>query len=91
VNEYLDALPLKVRILLKRVHLAIKATAPKAGEVISYWVPTYRYYELFVHFIACKNHLSFITVSKSITKVLLDFRERAYYSLSKGIVVYPCI
>jgi uncharacterized protein YdhG (YjbR/CyaY superfamily) len=66
VDEYLDALPDDVRKMLRKVRETIKEAAPKAEEVISYQIPTYKYLGAVVHFAAFKNHCSFFGVSKSL-------------------------
>jgi len=66
VDEYLDAIPDDVRKMLRKVREAIKEAAPKAEEVISYQIPTYKYLGPVVHFAAFKNHCSFFGVSKSL-------------------------
>lgn len=72
VDEYLHALPEAVRTTLEKIRQAIKAAAPDAEEVISYRIPTYKFHGPLVHFMAGKNHCSFITVSKSITEIFKE-------------------
>jgi uncharacterized protein YdhG (YjbR/CyaY superfamily) len=69
VDEYLAALPEDQQQALEKVRQAVKAAAPKAEEVISYQIPTYKYKGPLVHFAAFKNHLSFVVVSKSIAQL----------------------
>jgi uncharacterized protein YdhG (YjbR/CyaY superfamily) len=69
VDEYLMALPEDQQQALEKIREAIKAAAPKAEEVISYQVPTYKYKGPLVHFAAFKNHLSLVVVSKSTTEL----------------------
>ncbi len=52
--------------MLEKLRKAIKAAAPKAEELISYQIPTYKYHGPLVHFVARKNYCSFIVASKSI-------------------------
>jgi uncharacterized protein YdhG (YjbR/CyaY superfamily) len=66
VNEYLIEVPEELRETLETVRLAILQAAPKAEEVISYNIPTYKYFGPLVHFAAFKDHLSFVVVSKTI-------------------------
>lgn len=66
VDEYLNTLPGDVRETLQKVREAVKEAAPKAEEVISYQIPTYKYLGALVHFAAFKNHCSFFGVSKSL-------------------------
>ena len=42
VSEYLAAQPIAARAVLKRVRAAIRRALPKAEEVISYQIPTYK-------------------------------------------------
>jgi uncharacterized protein YdhG (YjbR/CyaY superfamily) len=69
VDEYLDAFPEKVRTALGKLRNSIKAAAPKAEEIISYQIPTYKYMGPLVHFAAFETHCSFIVVSKSIMEI----------------------
>lgn len=43
VDEYLMRLPDAQRTVLQKVRKAIKETAPKAEESISYMIPAYKY------------------------------------------------
>ena len=66
VDAYMNGLPGNVRSSLEKIRQAIKAAAPKAEEVISYQIPTYKYLGALVHFAAFKNHCSFFGVSKTL-------------------------
>jgi uncharacterized protein YdhG (YjbR/CyaY superfamily) len=66
VDQYLADVPEDVRTALEKLCETIKVAAPKAEEVISYQIPTYKYHGPLVHFAAFKNHSSFIVVNKSI-------------------------
>jgi uncharacterized protein YdhG (YjbR/CyaY superfamily) len=66
VDEYLLPLPEDVRTMLENVRQAIWAAAPKAEEVISYQIPTYKFHGPLVHFAAFKDHCSFVAVSKTV-------------------------
>jgi uncharacterized protein YdhG (YjbR/CyaY superfamily) len=66
VDDYLKSLPVDIENLLRKVRVAIKAAAPKAEEVISYNIPTYKLSGPLVHFAAFKDHCSFVFVSKTI-------------------------
>lgn len=65
VDEYLAMLPQEDKSVLEKLRKTIKAVAPDAEEIISYRIPTYKYHGPLVHFLAGKNHCSFIVVSKS--------------------------
>jgi uncharacterized protein YdhG (YjbR/CyaY superfamily) len=68
VDAYLASTPKELRAVLENLRAAIKAAAPKAEEVISYQIPTYKYHGPLVHFMARASHCSFITVNKKVLK-----------------------
>jgi len=85
VDEYLRALSEAVRIMLEKVRQSIKAEAPKAEEVISYRIPTYKYIGPVVHFAAFDNHCSLIVVSKSIIEI---FKEELQSYKTSGTTIH---
>jgi len=85
VDEYLKSLPDKQRDTLEKVRQSIMTAAPKAEEVISYRIPTYKYNGPLVHFMAGENHLSFIAVSKSITQ---KFKEELKSFKTSGTTIH---
>ena len=66
MDDYLVSIKEDTRPVMEKLRKSIKAAAPEAEEVISYQIPTYKYHGPLVHFMAGKNHCSFIAVSKSI-------------------------
>jgi uncharacterized protein YdhG (YjbR/CyaY superfamily) len=66
VEDYLAALPEDTRIVLENLRRTILAAAPKAEEIISYQIPTYKLNGPLVHFMAGKSHCSFVTVDKTV-------------------------
>ena len=66
VDAYLATTPRELRTVLENLRKAIRAAAPKAEELISYQIPTYKYHGPLVHFVARENHCSFIAVSKTV-------------------------
>lgn len=72
VDEYLAALPQDVRKILQNLRKDIKAAAPDAEELISYQIPTFKYHGPLVHFVARKNYISFIVVSRSVIDTFKD-------------------
>ena len=66
VDDYLASVPEETRVMLGKLRKTIKSAAPKAEEVISYQIPTYKYHGPLVHFVAQKNFCSFIVVSKPV-------------------------
>jgi uncharacterized protein YdhG (YjbR/CyaY superfamily) len=85
VDEYLRALPEKVCATLEKLRKTIKAAAPKAEELISYQVPTFKYHGFLVCFAAFKNHCSLYTTSHSVMKVFRD--ELKSYDTS-GVTIH---
>lgn len=66
VDEYLDAVPDAMRPVLEELRRVIRKAAPKAEELISYRIPTYKYKGSLVHFAAFTDHCSFIVINRSI-------------------------
>lgn len=85
VDEYLMALPEDVRIILTKLRITIKSTAPKAEEVISYGMPGYKYKGPLVYFAAFKNHCSFFPGSSQIIKL---YDELKSFKTAKGTIQF---
>ena len=68
VDDYIKALPGDFRSMLEKLRQVIKKAAPKAEEIISYQVPTYKYKGPLIHFAAFKDHCSLIVINKQIIK-----------------------
>jgi uncharacterized protein YdhG (YjbR/CyaY superfamily) len=68
VDTYLAQVPPGTRVVLEKLRRIIKATAPKAEEIISYQIPAYKFHGPLVFFAAFKNHCSLFVASKSIVK-----------------------
>ncbi len=66
VDAYLASTPKELRAALENLRAAIQAAAPKAEEMISYQIPTYKYHGPLVHFVARASYCSFIAVSKTV-------------------------
>jgi len=66
VNVHLAAVSKEARATLEKLRKTIKAAAPKAAEIISYQIPTYRYHGPLVAFAAFKNHCGFYVLSTSV-------------------------
>ena len=65
VDDYLARVPAEQRVLLEKLRKTIKATAPKAVEVISYQIPSYEYHGMLVGFGAAKEFCSFYVMSST--------------------------
>ena len=68
VDEYLERVPDNMRDLLEKLRQTIRKAAPKAEEIISYQIPTYKYLGPLEHFAAFKDHCSLVVINKSILK-----------------------
>jgi len=85
VEEYLKALPEKERTVLSVLRKTIKATAPKADEVIGYGMPGYKYHGMLVYFAAFKNHCSFFPGSSMLEQFGEEVKK---YKTSKGTLQF---
>jgi uncharacterized protein YdhG (YjbR/CyaY superfamily) len=85
VDEYLAELPEKERVVLSNIRKTIKATAPKADEVIGYGMPGYKYHGMLVYFAAFKNHLSFFPGSSALELLGEEVKK---YQTSKGTLQF---
>ena len=82
VDAYLAALPADARATLERLRKTIRAAAPRADEVISYGIPTFKHGGGLVAFAAFKNHCSFFVMSYAVLDAHRD--ELAPYLAAKG-------
>lgn len=87
VDEYLAALPEEARATLEKLRQTIKAAAPKAAEVISYQIPTFKYHGPLVSFAASKNHCAFYVMSPSVMDTHKE--ELKPYDTAKGTIRFP--
>lgn len=69
VDEYLKRHSPEVQRALQHLRQAIKSAAPRAEEVISYQIPTYKLNGALVHFAAFPKHCSLVVVNKDIVKL----------------------
>jgi uncharacterized protein YdhG (YjbR/CyaY superfamily) len=84
IDDYLDGVPEAARAALEQLRNTIRAAAPKAEEVISYQIPTFKLDgRLLVSFAAFKNHCSFFP-GAAVTKAHQD--ELKDYVTSKGTI-----
>lgn len=87
VEEYLAAVPEEARATLEKLRKTIRAAAPKAVEVISYQVPTFKLDgRMLVSYAAFKNHCSFFPGAAPIKAHEADLKS---YETSKGTIRFP--
>jgi len=84
VDAYLAAVPEPARAALTKLRQMIRAAAPKATEVISYQVPTFRHHYGLVAYGAAKAHCSFFVMSPKVMEA--HARELEKYETSKGTI-----
>jgi uncharacterized protein YdhG (YjbR/CyaY superfamily) len=86
VDEYIALAEPKVKKALKEIRKTIKATAPKAEEVISYQIPGYKYHGMLVFFAGWKNHISLYPAPWGAEDLK---KEMSAYEGSKGTIKFP--
>jgi uncharacterized protein YdhG (YjbR/CyaY superfamily) len=86
VDEYITALPEKLRETLEKLRQTIKNAAPEAAEVISYQMPAFKFHGMLVYFAAFNNHYS-LFVNPDVLRVFKA--ELNAYSLSKSAIRFP--
>ncbi len=86
IEQYMNAQPEHVRILLEKLRQVILKAAPEAEEIISYQMPAYKYYGVLVYFAAHKNHIGFYPTGSGIK----EFKnELTKFEGSKGTIRFP--
>jgi uncharacterized protein YdhG (YjbR/CyaY superfamily) len=59
IDEYIETFPQDIQVILQQVRQTIKAAAPKAGETISYGIPTFTLNgKYLIYFAGWKHHIS---------------------------------
>jgi len=86
IDEYIDAQPLHLQQLLRRVRGTIKASAPDAIEKISYQMPTFWKGRNLIHFAAHKNHLGIYPGAAAMVYFKPHLNS---YKTSKGAIQFP--
>lgn len=85
VEDYFASVPEEARATLEKLRKTIKATVPKAVEVIWYQIPTFKLNERpLVSIAAFKNHCSLFPMSYAVLNAYKDELE-SYYT-SKGTI-----
>jgi uncharacterized protein YdhG (YjbR/CyaY superfamily) len=88
VENYFASVPEEARVTLEKLRKTIKATVPKAVEVIWYQIPTFKLNERpLVSIAAFKNHCSLFPMSYAVLKAYED--ELKSYHTSKGTLRFP--
>jgi uncharacterized protein YdhG (YjbR/CyaY superfamily) len=66
VDQYLDTVPEEARITLEKLRASIRSAAPKAEEVISYGIPTYKLNGSLIGFGAASKHCGLYVMSYAV-------------------------
>lgn len=87
LDEYIEAFPEDVQTLLQQVRRTIKASAPKAGEKISYGIPTFTLNgKYLIYFAGWKHHISIYPIPVGDEAFN---QEVAPYVSGKGTLRFP--
>jgi uncharacterized protein YdhG (YjbR/CyaY superfamily) len=87
VEQYLAKVPSEHRATLEKLRKTIRATAPKAVEVISYGIPTFKLDgRMLVSYAAFKEHCSFFPGAAPIKAHEAELKS---YETSKGTIRFP--
>jgi uncharacterized protein YdhG (YjbR/CyaY superfamily) len=86
IDEYIAGFPVDIQVILEKIRMTIRKTAPDAEEAISYQMPTFKLKGNLVHFAAFKNHIGFYPVPTGIEKFK---KELSVYESGKGSVKFP--
>jgi len=86
IDEYIQAYPKNVQVLLQKMRLTIRKAAPDAEETISYSMPAFRQHGILVWFAAFKNHIGFYPGASCIA---IFKSELSRFKNAKGSVQFP--
>jgi uncharacterized protein YdhG (YjbR/CyaY superfamily) len=89
VNEYIASQPETVQAVLERVRSTVRKAVPKAEEVISYNIPTYKLHgRPVLYFAGWKRHYSLYPCTDRLVAALKD--DLAPYEVNhKGTIRFP--
>jgi uncharacterized protein YdhG (YjbR/CyaY superfamily) len=88
VDEYITTHPADVQAILQRVRSTIRKAVPRAEEVISYQIPTYKLQGTYVvYFAGWKQHYSLYPASRRLVAAFKD--DLAPYEVNKGTIRFP--
>lgn len=88
VDEYIASQPEAAQGTLRRLRDAIRKALPRAAEVISYNMPTYKWQGAsLLHFAVWKSHYSLYAASESILRAFEN--DLRGYEIEKGTIRFP--
>jgi uncharacterized protein YdhG (YjbR/CyaY superfamily) len=86
IDEYIDAFPKNIQIILEEMRQAIREAAPETEEAISYQMPAFKLKGILVWFAAFKNHIGFYPKTSAIEAFKEELSD---YEVTKGTVRFP--
>lgn len=86
IDSYIAEQVPDVKERLEHIRQAIKTTAPKAEEVISYGMPAFKFHGMLVYFAAFKNHIGFYALPSGNEAFQ---KELSAYKQGKGSIQFP--
>jgi uncharacterized protein YdhG (YjbR/CyaY superfamily) len=86
IDEYIATFPKNIQSILEELREAIRESAPKAEETISYQMPAFKLNGILVWFAAFKNHIGFYPKTSAIEAFKEELSD---YEVSKGTVKFP--
>ena len=86
IDSYIAEQAVDVKERLEQIRQAVKTTAPKAEEVISYGMPAFKYHGMLVYFAAFKNHIGFYALPSGNEAFR---KELSAYKQGKGSIQFP--
>jgi uncharacterized protein YdhG (YjbR/CyaY superfamily) len=88
VDEYIGAQPEAAQAIFVRVRSTIRKALPRAEEVISYQIPTYKLHNRAVlYFAGWKKHYSLYPATERVVAEFGD--ELSHYEVRKGTIRFP--
>ncbi len=86
IDEYHDSFPGEIRAILDHLRETIRQAAPRATEIISYNIPTFKMNKNLVHYAAYKEHIGFYPTA---SPIVIFKNELSKYKTSKGAIQFP--
>lgn len=86
VDSYIAAFPKPAQFMLKQLRSAIRTTAPKAQEKISYGMPYYGYKGRLIYFSAFQHHIGLYIMGGSRRAYAKEIQQ---YQTSKATLRFP--
>lgn len=86
IKTYFSAFPMEVQQRLAKLREFIKRQIPEAEELISYGIPTFKYFHNLVHYAGYEHHIGFYPGADAMKHFA---QELSAYKSGKGSVQFP--